>query len=75
MISCLLLLIMVVTPTYEGTDHTREYVPLLVYGSYLGSNIHLGTRDTFADLAQTIVDIMGVEAGFAGISFADKLFG
>jgi phosphopentomutase len=42
-------------PTWPGSDHTREYVPLLIYGSGL-TNIDLGTRSSFADLAATIAD-------------------
>lgn len=41
-------------PTHQGTDHTREYVPLLLYGKQLPSGKNYGTRDTFADIAQTI---------------------
>ena len=44
-------------PTYEvHTDHTREYVPILVYGEGIKTGINLGTRDTFADCGQTIAD-------------------
>ena len=41
-------------PTYKGTDHTREYVPVLVYGAGLAER-NLGVRNTFADIAQTVV--------------------
>jgi phosphopentomutase len=43
------------------TDHTREYVPLLVYGAGIKKGVDLGTRSTFADCGQTIADIF--EAG------------
>jgi len=55
-------------PTYEGTDHTREYVPILVYGKNIKKNIDLGTRTTFADIAATLEElILGneVEGSFA----------
>ncbi len=43
-------------PTTPSTDHSREYVPLLVYGKGLKAGINLGTRETFADLGATIAD-------------------
>ena len=42
-------------PTYKGTDHTREYVPVLVAGPSV-KPVDLGVRDTFADLGRTIVE-------------------
>ncbi|MFZ5644098.1 MAG: phosphopentomutase [Bacillota bacterium] len=44
-------------PTTESTDHSREYVPLLVTGSQVQSGINLGTRETFADVAATLAQI------------------
>ncbi|HEX8246666.1 MAG TPA: phosphopentomutase [Pyrinomonadaceae bacterium] len=41
-------------PTKEGSDHTREYVPLLVYGKSARANVNLGTRASLADIGQTI---------------------
>jgi phosphopentomutase len=47
-------------PSYKAhTDHTREYVPLLVYGTGIKKGVDLGTRSTFADCGQTIADILG----------------
>lgn len=43
-------------PTYRGTDHTREYVPLLVYGKQAKSGVNLGTRESLADIGQTIAE-------------------
>lgn len=48
-------------PTTPGTDHTREYVPLLMYGKKLKSNINLGTGKTFANIGQTVAKIFGLE--------------
>jgi phosphopentomutase len=53
----------------SSTDHTREYVPLLVYGRQLASGIDLGTRETFADIAATIADARGLPHQFPGRSF------
>ena len=56
-------------PTYPGTDHTREYVPLLVSGQAINSGINIGTRSTFADLAATIAEMLAVKAPRHGESF------
>lgn len=44
-------------PTTSSTDHSREYVPLLVYGRKLKAGINLGTRQTFADIGQTVAEV------------------
>ena len=54
-------------PTYKGTDHTREYIPILVYGKGI-KNVDLGIRPTFADIAATIEELLlgnKVEGSFA----------
>ena len=56
-------------PTHPGTDHTREYVPLLVYGKNAKQGVDLGTRKTFADLGATIADNFGVGSTGLGESF------
>jgi phosphopentomutase len=61
-------------PTTEGTDHTRERVPLLVAGPQVHP-VTLGTRDTYADLGATICDVFGAAAPPAGTSFASVLLG
>ena len=43
-------------PTKEGSDHTREYAPLLVYGKSAAQNVNLGTRESLADIGQTIAE-------------------
>ncbi len=60
-------------PTYEGTDHTREYVPLLVYGEELKEDVDLGTLDSFADSGQTVADIFDLESLPIGTSYWDKI--
>ncbi|HZV01847.1 MAG TPA: phosphopentomutase [Planctomycetota bacterium] len=54
-------------PTFRGTDHTREYVPLVVYGKNVRP-VDLGVRRSFADLGQTIADNFGLKIA-AGESF------
>jgi phosphopentomutase len=48
-------------PTTPSTDHSREYVPLMVTGTHVRKGVDLGTRETFADLGQTIADLFGVK--------------
>ncbi len=61
-------------PTTPGTDHSREYVPLLVYGDLVKKGTNLGTRETFADLGATIAEIFGVKVPF-GRSFLKEILG
>ena len=56
-------------PTTPSTDHTREYVPLLVAGKRVRADTDLGTRSTFADLGQTLADVFGVAPLANGTSF------
>ncbi len=59
-------------PTTVSTDHSREYVPLLVYGDPVLGGVNLGVRETFADVAATVADIFGF--GFnVGKSFWRKI--
>ena len=48
-------------PTYRGSDHTREYAPLLVYGKSARQGVNLGTRESLADIGQTIAENFGLE--------------
>ena len=60
-------------PAYTATtDHTREYVPLLVLGKQV-KPVNLGTRTTFADIAATVTDLLGVEYETPGVSFASEI--
>jgi phosphopentomutase len=59
-------------PTYKGTDHTREYVPLLVAGAHARGH-DLGTRTGFYDIAQTIADGFGLQPRERGRSFLDAV--
>ncbi|MBR4864547.1 MAG: phosphopentomutase [Oscillospiraceae bacterium] len=61
-------------PGYAATtDHTREYVPLLALGNRVRPT-ELGTRKTFADVAATVAQLLGVALDTPGESFAHKLF-
>jgi phosphopentomutase len=60
-------------PAYTATtDHTREYVPLLVLGKQVKPG-SLGTRKSFADIAATVTDLLGVEYETSGESFAKEI--
>ena len=56
-------------PTTPSTDHSREYVPLLLAGAAVRPGVELGTRATFADLGQTLAELFGVPALDHGTSF------
>ncbi len=60
-------------PSFKGTDHTREYVPMLCYGQHIKSGVNIGTRKTFSDMAATIADILGINAPKYGTSFKNKI--
>jgi phosphopentomutase len=59
-------------PTFRGSDHTREYAPLLVYGRNARSGVDLGTRDSLADIGQTIAQNFGLRLA-AGNTFLDRI--
>ena len=60
-------------PAYTATtDHTREYVPLLILGKGV-KPVNLGTRTSFADIAATVTELLGVEYETEGKSFAREL--
>lgn len=60
-------------PTTPGTDHTREFTPLLVAGPRVRAGADLGTRASFADLGATIADVFSVTPPRAGTSFLAEL--
>ncbi|MFQ3276827.1 MAG: phosphopentomutase [Colwellia sp.] len=60
-------------PTWPGSEHTREYVPMIAYHHQIDS-INIGNRKTFADLGQTIAELFNVEAMDYGTSFLSDLY-
>ncbi len=60
-------------PTFHGTDHTREYVPLIVYSPRFNGGAELELRETFADIAATVAENFQVEAPAFGKSFLQEL--
>lgn len=59
-------------PLTESTDHSREHIPLLVYGKSI-RNINIGTKTTFADIGKTIADLFGINAEIQGESFKNLI--
>lgn len=59
-------------PTFPGTDHTREYAPLVVFGKNAKVGVDLGTRESLSDIGQTIAENFGLKLS-AGTSFLDEV--
>lgn len=60
-------------PTTLSTDHSREYVPIVVYGKHTKPNVNLGVRSTFADMAKTITDYLELKDEFKAASFLKEI--
>ncbi|MDI9493991.1 MAG: phosphopentomutase [Bacillota bacterium] len=60
-------------PAHTGWDHTREYVPALIYGESIRPGVNLGTRSTFADIAATAAEYLEVETTSIGMSFLSEI--
>ena len=65
-------LTMVTIPTWNGTDHTRELVPILGYSPRMNGPIDLGDRKSFADIGETILENFGLKTmGYWNIVFGE----
>lgn len=62
-----------VDPTMPSTDHSREYIPLLVFGAPVKPGVNLGVRATFADVGATIADAFGLGGTEIGVSFLREI--
>jgi phosphopentomutase len=60
-------------PSTPSTDHSREYVPLMVAGAAVKGDVDLGTRESYADLGQTIADLFGAPKLPNGTSFLSDI--
>ena len=60
-------------PAFRGTDHTREYVPLLVWKKGMADQHPLGTRSSFADTAATIAEYFGLPERFGAVSYLHEI--
>ena len=61
-------------PCHSGTDHTREYIPVLIYGDGI-KPANLGTRAGFCDIAATVLELLNVKGEINGSSFVDEIRG
>ena len=59
-------------PCYSGTDHTREYIPVMIYGNEIRS-VNLGTRNGFGDIGATVLELLNVSGKVDGESFASLI--
>lgn len=60
-------------PSTPSTDHSREYVPMLIFGDKIKAGVDLKTRNTFADIGKTIADIFEIDSEIPGESFYGKV--
>lgn len=60
-------------PTTESTDHSREYIPILVYGKSVRPGASLGVRKTFSDIGKTVLDYLDIENELYGESFLGEI--
>ena len=60
-------------PSTPSTDHSREYIPILIYGKQIKENIDIGIRKTYADIAATVLDVLGMEQLSVGNSFKKEI--
>jgi phosphopentomutase len=59
-------------PTFPGSDHTREYAPLIVYGKKAKAGVDLGTRQSLSDIGHTIAENFGLKLN-SGASFLAQI--
>lgn len=60
-------------PTKQGSDHTREYIPILIYGTKIKAGTNIGTRKSFSDIGATITEILSVKKTTFGESFLNQI--
>ena len=60
-------------PTFKGSDHTREYIPIVIFGEKIKENVNIGTRKSFADIAATISDLLDIPNTGKGESFKNMI--
>ena len=60
-------------PGFPGTDHTREYIPLMVCGTDIRRGVNIGTRKSFSDIGATVLELFGIRGGICGESFLHEI--
>jgi phosphopentomutase len=61
-------------PTYRGTDHTREYAPVIAYSPSAKKNVNLGIRQSFSDMGATVFEALTKQPHASGKSFLSEMF-
>lgn len=61
-------------PTTESTDHSREHIPILVFGKNIKAGVNIGTRTGFCDIGATVLDLLGLSSGIEGTSFKNDIY-
>ncbi|MGI6204376.1 MAG: phosphopentomutase [Anaerovoracaceae bacterium] len=60
-------------PVHSGFDHTREYIPVTVFGKEIRPGADIGTRHSYADIGSTVADMLGTEPTPEGVSFRSEI--
>lgn len=60
-------------PSTPSTNHSREYIPILIYGKQIKENVNIGTRATYADIGETILDCLNMPLLKVGKSFKNEI--
>ena len=61
-------------PSTPSTDHSREHVPMVAWSKHIRAGANLGTRDTYAHIAATVAEYLGVKADVRGKSFLSEIW-
>ena len=60
-------------PSTPSTDHSREYIPIVIYGKQIKQNVNIGIRETYADIGATVLDILQMPLLSTGKSFKNEI--
>ena len=60
-------------PSTPSTDHSREYIPIVIYGKQIKPRVNIGIRNTYADIGETILDVLGLPLIGTGKSFKNEI--
>lgn len=61
-------------PTTESTDHSREHIPILIYGENIKKGVNIGTRTGFCDIGATVLELLELPIEIEGISFRKDIY-
>ncbi len=62
-------------PTTDSTDHSREHIPILIYGKNIKEGVNIGTRNGFCDIGATVLELLGLPPEVEGKSFKKEIMG